>query len=152
MNKKIIFIVIIVICLVIGIIYISRTKEKEGKTNTNEITKEEYESSIISKTKEKIENTGIRLTGERKAKNTINNLEGYSYIIINEENQQSEIQIYIINLKDKREIFERDIQNGKVEIEDGNDTIEGILKDNILITNITDDKLMEKIMLALEIK
>lgn len=152
MNKKTIFLVIILICLVIGIIYISRTKEKDVKTNTNEISKEEYESSIISKTKEKIENTGIRLTGERKVKNRINNLEGYSYKIISEENEQLEIQIYIINLKDKRDIFEKDIQNGKVEIKDGNDTIEGILKDNILITNITDDKLMEKIMSALEIK
>lgn len=148
MNKKIIIIAIIVVVVIIAAVVIFKPKENEKESlEGNQITKEEFNNNLIENTEEKLSNAGIEVM--KGTETRFKGLGGNEYIVMeNGEETERTLEMYPINLKEKREMLGENAQNGKVTIDE---ETQGILSGNVLIVNISDESLMNKIINALDL-
>ena len=148
MNKKISIIAIIVVVVIIAAVVIFKPKENEKESlEGNQITKEEFNNNLIENTEEKLSNAGIEVM--KGTETRFKGLGGNEYIVMeNREETEKTLEMYPINLKEKREILGENAQNGKVTIDE---ETQGILSGNVLIVNISDESLMNKIINALDL-
>lgn len=149
MNKKgVIVIIAIIICIIVAIaIFIPKQNKKEGAIQGNEITKEEYNEKMLEKVMGKLSQSGIKLTQNEIT--SLENLNGYSYTVIeNGVQSKKTLEIYTIDIQDRRNILGENAKTGKVTV---NGKTNGILYANILIANISDNDLTNQIMKALNI-
>lgn len=148
MNKKISIIAIIVVVVIIAAVVIFKPKENEKESlEGNQITKEEFNNNLIENTEEKLSNAGIEVM--KGTETRFKGLGGNEYIVMeNGEETEKTLEMYPINLKEKREMLGENAQNGKVTIDE---ETQGILSGNVLIVNISDESLMNKIINALDL-
>ena len=148
MNKKIIIIAIIVVVVIIAAVVIFKPKENEKESlEGNQITREEFNNNLIENTEEKLSNAGIEVM--KGTETRFKGLGGNEYIVMeNGEETEKTLEMYPINLKEKREMLGENAQNGKVTIDE---ETQGILSGNVLIVNISDESLMNKIINALDL-
>ena len=147
MNKKVIIIAVVVV-VIIGLVLVFKTKENETENlEENQITKEEFNDNLIGNVEEKLSSAGIEIVERGSAR--FKSLEGNEYVVMeNGEETEKTFEMYPINLKEKREILGENASDGKVTIDR---ETQGILSSSVLIVNISDEKLMNQIMDALDI-
>ena len=150
MNKKIIIIAIIIIILIITAVIILNHKENNTKTVSqqgNQITKEEYNENIIESVEEKLLSAGIEI--RQSGISRYGTLEGNKYEVPeNGELTEKNFEMYIINPKEKTQLLGKDAEDGKVTIDENT---QGILSENILFINISDEELSNQIIKAMNI-
>ena len=139
---------VIVVVVIIAAVVIFKPKENEKESlEGNQITKEEFNNNLIENTEEKLSNAGIEVM--KGTETRFKGLGGNEYIVMeNGEETEKTLEMYPINLKEKREMLGENAQNGKVTIDE---ETQGILSGNVLIVNISDESLMNKIINALDL-
>ena len=139
---------VIVVVVIIAAVVIFKPKENEKESlEGNQITKEEFNNNLIENTEEKLSNAGIEVM--KGTETRFKGLGGNEYIVMeNGEETEKTLEMYPINLKEKREMLGENAKNGKVTIDE---ETQGILSGNVLIVNISDESLMNKIINALDL-
>ena len=106
MNKKIsIIAIIVVVVVIIAAVVIFKPKENEKESlEGNQITKEEFNNNLIENTEEKLSNAGIEVM--KGTETRFKGLSGNEYIVMeNGEETEKTLEMYPINLKEKREML-----------------------------------------------
>lgn len=145
MNKKVIIIVAIIICILVGVFLVKKINKKDNNDTPNKtiVTDEAIKEQDIIEFEKKLKNDGLELSQRKEIYSPDIDEYGYYYDLNGEE-----IEIYKLELDKLNDICVK-VEDFEITIETLNFEIkEGICYNNYLILNCEKNK--DKIIQALE--